>query len=289
MPLCGNCVPAGIKTTFKVCATIGLAVTVGWALVPPEAAFASGQPQAVETQALTVTSPVTLPAGHGLPVAMTADPTTTGHYLACALSNHSFLGVATFGNFFVDVSQTSYVSTWTGILWPGVKPPLWDTLFRRSRLIGEMSRRALEPPFIEQEDAEKARTAHIPTPWPLSPLSGLVVLRTPGLLEVYQTHNVYAGGSGPYSLSRALLTTGGGLGGFASVRVKSPSLPTGTISYEFLEVPPKPSEERIVLVGVVDGPVLAQFAFEGGAAMNGPLVATLVRAGASRLVEACRR
>ena len=189
----------------------------------------------------------------------------------------------------MDVSQTSYVSTWTGIPWPGVKPPLWDTLFRRSRLIGEMSRRALEPPFIEQEDAEKARTAHIPTPWPLSPLSGLVVLRTPGLLEVYQTHNVYAGGSGPYSLSRALLTTGGGLGGFASVRVKSPSLPTGTISYEFLEVPPKPSEERIVLVGVVDGPVLAQFAFEGGAAMNGPLVATLVRAGASRLVEACRR
>lgn len=197
--------------------------------------------------------------------------------------------MATFGNFFVIASQTSYTSTWTGIRWPGVKPPVWDTLFRRSRLIGGMSRRALESPFIEQEDAEKARTAHTPTPWPLTPLSGLVVLRTPGLLEAYQTHNVYAGGAGPYALSRTLLTTGGGLGGFASVRVKSPSMASGTVSYEFLEIPPKSSEERIVLVGVVYGPVLAQFAFLGGAAMNGALVAPLVKAGAARLVEACQR
>ena len=188
----------------------------------------------------------------------------------------------------MDVSQTSDASTWRGIRSAAVTPPVWDTSFRRSRLIGGMSRRALESPFIEQEDAEKARTAHIPTPWPLGPLRGLVVLRTPGLLEVYQTHNVYAGGAGPYALSRVLLSESGGLGGFASVRVKAASLPSGTIGYEFLEIPPQPSEERIVLVGVVYGPVLAQFAFQGGAAVTGALVAPLVRAGASRLVEACK-
>lgn len=78
MPLFGNCVPAGTKKKFKVCAAIGAAVTVGSALVPPEAAFASGQQQAVETQALTVTSPITVPTGYGLPVAVAADPTTPG-------------------------------------------------------------------------------------------------------------------------------------------------------------------------------------------------------------------
>ncbi len=238
---------------------------------------------------VTATCLAALLAATGPASASAAPAPNTRHYPACALSNQSFLGVATFGNFFVDVSQTSSASPWTGIRAPGVTPPEWDTQFRRSRLIGGMSRRALEPPFIEQEDAEKARTAHIPTPWPLTPLSGLVVLQTPRLLEVYQTHNVYAGGAGPYAFSRVLLTTGGGLGGFVSVRVKSPSIASGTISYEFLEIPPQPSEERIVLVGVVYGPVLAQFAFLGGAAVNGSLVAPLVKAGASRLVEACRR
>ena len=78
VPLLGNCVPAVTKKKFKFCAAIGAAVTVGSALVSPGGAFASGRQQAVQTQVRTVTSPITVPAGYGLPVAIAADPTTPG-------------------------------------------------------------------------------------------------------------------------------------------------------------------------------------------------------------------
>lgn len=212
---------------------------------------------------------------------------TTRHYLDCALKARSFLPVSSFGPFFVDISRISSNSTWSGLRSATAKPPLWDTMFKRSRLVGAMSRRALQSPFIEQEQAFKAHTAHSATPWPLTPLRGLVVERTMGLLEVYQTHNVYSGRAGAYALAAELVATDGGLGGFASEKVAPPHLGEGRVAYEFLEVPANTTEERILLAGVVYGSVLAQFSFQGGRGVSSALVNRFLISAGARLAEVC--
>lgn len=217
-----------------------------------------------------------------------ANNTATTHYLSCGLSAASFLPPSAFGEFFQDVSETSGIPPWHGLRHRGVTVPLWVTSFQNSRITGAMNRKALRQPFIQQEDRQKARVAHIPTPWPLSPLDGLIVQRTPGLLEVFQTHTAFSTAAGPYSLSSQVLRSRGGLGGFRTLVETHPKLQVGRVMYDFLGIPPATTEERIVLIGVAYGPVLAQFSFQGGRGMSSAAVAPLLVRATNRLGQACK-
>jgi hypothetical protein len=207
---------------------------------------------------------------------------------SCALSDASFLPVGDFGSFVQYVSSQSKTPRYTG-LGSGTSAPLWVRTFVGSRFVGALANRSLQSPFIEQERQQAAALGYNATKWPLTPLEGNVVQQTPGLLEVYQTHNAFSSTAGPGGLAQDIIQSDGGLGGSQTVMVKGPPLNPGAISYEFKGTMgnPGPGVEHVVGVGVTYHRVLAQLMFQGGARVTPDAVAGLVQQAAQRLANAC--
>jgi hypothetical protein len=243
-----------------------------------------GRPHSRRRWALVATTVI---ASLGSGLGTCGSSSKIGHYLSCALATKSYLPLSDFGQFFDLGGGTSAEADWRGLMGPGGKVPLWVSEFKRSRVTAAMARRALEPPFIEQENAKKAKL-HVPGPWPPSPLSGLIVEKTPGLLEVDQVHAVYTSPAGGLALSATLRADRGGLGGYATANARAPRvMPGAVVTYDIVGVYPAPDDENRVLVGIEYGPVLAQFSFQGGKGVDQELVAPLVVKAAARLAEAC--
>jgi hypothetical protein len=208
------------------------------------------------------------------------------HYLSCALANRSYLPLSDFGRFGKYVDGTSSDSQYTGFA-TGDKRPLWDRDLVRYRFVGGMSLRVFQEPFLRDLNSRGFGTVP-PMKWPATALSGLVVEKTRGLLEVYQAHNVFSAPAGAASRWENTKADHGGLGGFKVVRaVKGPDTALGRVVYEYYDVPFLASDETYVLAAVAYGPLLAQFTFQGGSGVGPQLAAPLVQKAAQRLATAC--
>jgi hypothetical protein len=208
------------------------------------------------------------------------------HYLSCALANRSYLPLSDFGRFGKYVDGTSTESTYTGFA-TGDKRPLWDRDLVKVRFVGAMSLRVFQEPFLRDLNSQGYGTVP-PMKWPATPLSGLVVEKTRGLLEVYQAHTVYSAPAGATSQVEDTEDADGGLGGFKVIqRLKGPGTALGRVAYEYHDVPARASGETYVITAVAHGPLLAQFVFQGGSGVGPQLVAPLVQKAAQRLATAC--
>jgi hypothetical protein len=184
------------------------------------------------------------------------------------LESSSYLSATEFGSFTPSVDDTSSLPPYDGLLGPD--SPVWARTFVKSRVRGALTRLTLAASFVRYDKALAKRLNYPMSVLPIVPLTGPIVASNAGLLEVYQTHDVFLSPAGVTSDVDSIRASDGGIGGSKTVAVSPPAIPYGRVLYEFYGTmgPAARNVEHVVGVEIGLGAILIQLSFQGGSAVT---------------------
>lgn len=196
----------------------------------------------------------------------------------CATQEEAFQRANEYGDFVEITDELMNHSPYHGL---GPDAPLVKP-YLQGRIKGAVASIAYQAPYKQENDALKQSLGYEGEGL-LVPLSGSVVRDNPGLLEVYQTNDVFTSEDGAITVLRG-----------ARESNESGQIPEANVTVSVgdemavFEIPAdSPDQETFVGVVVRWRSIVSTFAFQGGANLTAEQVMKYVERGFSRVMTAC--
>jgi hypothetical protein len=178
-------------------------------------------------------------------------------------------------------------------------PPPQISQWVSGKLIGWIAITAVDGPARASEDALARSLGYTVGKWPLVPLSGAVVEHNPGVLEVYQTNDVFASSAAAEDYFSGLSQSAIGSetititeGGRTKPRAEPLKLSGGDLSFGdqtpgWID-PTSGMTETFVSLGVLLGDAVVQLSVQGGSDVGPNQALALLNQALSRVASTCR-